>query len=62
MKRVLPKLTETSRVTNTQLGVCPICLSQGSTPENAKMQVLKANGIDSYVCLTHRVCLPTEDK
>lgn len=28
---------------------------------NEKMKRLEANGVDSYVCLQHRVCLPCEN-
>lgn len=60
--RVLPKEMQTAsvknevvaRVENNSLGVCPIC--------HVGMRTLVCNDITCYVCLDHRIALPTEDK
>jgi hypothetical protein len=47
------KHVEVARHENTQPGICPKCGTQ--------MRILSVSGIESYVCLTDRVCLPATD-
>jgi hypothetical protein len=63
MKRINPLTTPatevvTAKAENNVLGSCPVCLQEG---QPAQMRVLSANGIESFVCLNHRICLPTKD-
>lgn len=44
---------ETARMTNINLGKCPIC--------QIDMPVVQAGEINAYVCTEHCVCLPTKD-
>ena len=44
---------QTAKVTNTQVGVCPVC--------QKTMKVTQANNIPVFVCLDHNVVMPTQD-
>lgn len=45
---------EVARMENTRIGVCPVC--------QQPMKSIIAAGIDSYVCMEHRVCVPKENE
>lgn len=45
---------EVARWEPSPTGKCPVCAKQ--------MVETQANGIRSYVCMPHRICLPIEDR
>jgi hypothetical protein len=42
-----------ARFENTEEGVCPVC--------HEPMKPTSANGVDSLVCLAHRIVMPVRD-